>query len=119
MILIVLWLICGIIAAAIGDNKGHGCLGAILGFVLGPIGILITYVLPNDNIPPEATKKCPFCAEAIMREAKVCKHCGRDLPEPPFIPAPPVPEPPKPGGIIGKIQDALKDAEKSRHERKF
>lgn len=25
-------------------------------------------------------RKCPFCAEYIKREAKVCKHCGRDVP---------------------------------------
>ena len=23
---------------------------------------------------------CPFCAETIKREAKVCRHCGRDIP---------------------------------------
>jgi Putative heavy-metal-binding len=25
-------------------------------------------------------RKCPFCAEMVKREAKVCRHCGRDLP---------------------------------------
>ena len=27
------------------------------------------------------TRQCPFCAETIKKEAKVCRYCNRDLPE--------------------------------------
>jgi hypothetical protein len=27
-------------------------------------------------------RDCPFCAERVKQNAKVCKHCGRDLPPP-------------------------------------
>jgi RNA polymerase subunit RPABC4/transcription elongation factor Spt4 len=28
----------------------------------------------------EGQRKCPFCAEMVKLDAKVCRHCGRDLP---------------------------------------
>jgi hypothetical protein len=32
-------------------------------------------------------RECPYCAETIKREAKVCKHCQRELPAaPPLTP---------------------------------
>jgi uncharacterized membrane protein YdbT with pleckstrin-like domain len=35
---------------------------------------------PAAEQKPEATRTCPFCAETIKAQAKVCRFCGRDLP---------------------------------------
>lgn len=72
-----IWLICGIIAAAIASNKGEGCLGAIAGLIFGPLGILFAVLSSGDRRP------CPHCAEKIRKQAKICPHCQREVPEPP------------------------------------
>lgn len=33
---------------------------------------------PDD--PPEREERaCPWCAEQVLKAARVCKHCGRDI----------------------------------------
>ncbi|MGZ5459582.1 MAG: hypothetical protein ACXW5U_10965 [Thermoanaerobaculia bacterium] len=37
-------------------------------------------VTPASAAPVRDERECPFCAELILKKARVCKHCGRDVP---------------------------------------
>jgi hypothetical protein len=33
----------------------------------------------NTERNTEAIRKCPYCAETVKAEARICKHCGKEL----------------------------------------
>jgi len=79
------WSILGLVGYFLAKSKGRdplkGCLWSVF---LGPIGWLVI-ALSEDQTRGKATdgrplRKCPHCAEMILREAKICKHCRKDLP---------------------------------------
>lgn len=74
--LIILWFLCGVVAAMIGSKKGEGCGAFFLGILLGPFGILIA-VFSRGN-----RKTCPHCKESVHKDASVCSHCQREIKEP-------------------------------------
>ena len=100
---IVGWLICGAAGAAILSRFEKGQTGFILGSLLGPIGLVIAWtmrdsqkhkeILQAAGVSPSSAQQqghrkernCPFCAELILIEAKICKHCRSEV-EPEQVP---------------------------------
>jgi hypothetical protein len=65
------------LACNLGEQRSIGYFaGFWLGLLLGWLGVLIVLLYPYQG----PTQKCPYCAERVKLEARVCKHCGRDLP---------------------------------------
>jgi len=93
MVFIAIWVGCGILAGVIASSKGHsGCGWFLIGLFFGVFALLFALVLPKvDDRPLQVTvnapaapepkekrkqKQCPDCAETILADARVCKHCG-------------------------------------------
>lgn len=81
-------LLLGLIPAAIAKNKGRSFIGWwIYGAALFIVALPHALVMKRDieaieqsEIQSGEMRKCPFCAELVRAEAKVCKHCHKDLP---------------------------------------
>ena len=84
----VLWFLFSIAVAILASNKGRSAFGwFVLAMVTSPLlaGIFCA-VVSNLKLPegvsaptPLTHVKCPDCAELVLAEAKVCKHCGIKL----------------------------------------
>jgi RNA polymerase subunit RPABC4/transcription elongation factor Spt4 len=75
-------LICAILCGAVAPSRNRSAGNwAVGGFLLGPIGVILLFLLPRggEDTPGGQLRKCPHCAEMIKREARVCRYCQRDV----------------------------------------
>ncbi|MCW1922271.1 hypothetical protein OKA05_06880 [Luteolibacter arcticus] len=69
-----IWCAMSVIGYFIGHSRGAGGDGAILGFLLGPIGWLFALAIPDKR------PKCPLCLGALPAVNVVrCLHCGGEI----------------------------------------
>lgn len=86
MEILFIWLLFAIAVAILASRKGRSGFGWFLFSVIFSPLIGFLFVLVLGDASPDAIKpnpnthvKCPDCREFVLKEARVCKHCGCKL----------------------------------------
>lgn len=78
MVYLVIMVLFGITAAAIGRAKGSSMfIWFFVGLFTGPIGVAAAVLYRREKSEPE--RQCPRCGKVVKLYVQVCPRCGEDL----------------------------------------
>jgi hypothetical protein len=89
MVFAVVWIVFSFVIGSMAGKRGRSpALYFLISMLLSPvIGLLVLLVQGPNAEKIEAEKlesgelcQCPFCAELVKAEAKICRFCGKELP---------------------------------------
>jgi hypothetical protein len=82
----VFWLGFSVIVAILASRRGRNGFGwfllsALISPLLAGLLVLVLANLKDEENKPSFSShvKCPDCRELVLKEARVCKHCGCKL----------------------------------------
>lgn len=85
MELFLFWFGIAVITGIAASSRGRSGFGwFLLGCLLSVLALLAVLVMPSKKKDPntptiETHVRCPDCKELVLKEARVCKHCGCKL----------------------------------------
>lgn len=86
----VVWLFLAFCVGAFAQHRGRSGGGyGVLALLISPLlaFIVVLALKPNregieaDAVASGDMRKCPYCAELVKTEAKLCRYCHSELPE--------------------------------------
>ncbi len=85
MELFLLWFGIAVVTAIAAASRGRGpvawfFLGLFFSiFALGAVLVMPSLRIAPGTPTPDTHVKCPDCRELVLKDAKVCRHCGCKL----------------------------------------
>jgi hypothetical protein len=88
MPLLLSWVVFSVLVGVVASSRGRSGVGFFfLSLLLSPlVGLIVVLVMKpaaadieRQQIASGDMKKCPFCAELVRAEARVCRYCNREF----------------------------------------
>ena len=76
--IVIAWLSFAVVCAIIASHKNRSaCAWFFLGLIFAAFALIVLVCIPAEK--QGTHRKCPHCAEDVLVEAKICKHCNKEL----------------------------------------